>query len=100
MTTEELERDLQSLAEPRETDEHLRLAVRARLGKQLLARPPRRIRPARGIRWTAVAAARDRSCDRCNQLAGRSRPAVRGRRGDHPSCASGDHVAGERQSRT
>lgn len=57
MTTEKLERDLQSLAEPREADEHLRLAIRARLGEQLLARPSRRIRPARGVRWAPVAAA-------------------------------------------
>ena len=40
MTTEELERDLEMLAEPREADERLRLTIRARLGEQInLARP-------------------------------------------------------------
>jgi hypothetical protein len=57
MTTEQLERDLESLAQPREDDERLRLATRAHLGEQLLARPARPVRPARRFRWAAVAAA-------------------------------------------
>ena len=100
MTTEELERDLKTLAEPREADERLRLAIRARLGEQLLARPPRRIRPARGIGWAAVAAAAIAAAIVAISWPGRIRRAVRRRRGDHPSCASGDHVAGERNRRT
>jgi hypothetical protein len=57
MTTEELERDLTMLAEPREDDERLRLAIRARLGEQVLARPRRRVRPWVASGWAAVAAA-------------------------------------------
>jgi hypothetical protein len=57
MTTEELERDLQRLAEPREADERLRLAIRARLGEQMLARPRRRLKPRVGFGWAASAAA-------------------------------------------
>lgn len=57
MTTEELERDLQLLAEPREADERLRLAIRARLGEQMLARPRRRPKPRLGFGWAAAAAA-------------------------------------------
>jgi hypothetical protein len=57
MTTEQLERDLESLAEPREDDERLRLATRAHLGEQLLARPARPVRPVRRFGWAAVAAA-------------------------------------------
>ena len=57
MTTEELERDLKMLAEPREADERLRLAIRAQLGEQLLARPRHRPRPWRGFGWAAVASA-------------------------------------------
>ena len=57
MTTEQLERDLQLLAEPREADESLRLAIQARLGEQMLVRPRRRLRPRLGFGWAAAAAA-------------------------------------------
>ena len=57
MTTEELERDLMMLAEPRESDEPLRRATRARLGEQMLVRPRRRPRPRIGLGGAAVAAA-------------------------------------------
>jgi hypothetical protein len=57
MTTEELERDLNMLSEPREADERLRLEIRARLGEQMLVRPRRRRRPWLGFGWSAVAAA-------------------------------------------
>jgi hypothetical protein len=57
MTTEELERDLEMLAGPREGDERLQLAIRARLGERMLVRPHRRFKPARGLGWAAVAAA-------------------------------------------
>ena len=57
MTTEELERDLERLAEPREGDERLRRATRARLQEQMLARPSRRRKPRLGLGWAAVAAA-------------------------------------------
>lgn len=57
MTTEELERDLEMLAEPREADERLRLAIRARLGEQMLVRPRRRPGRWLGFGWAAVAAA-------------------------------------------
>ena len=54
MTTDELERDLKTLAEPQADDERLRLAIRATLGEQLQARPktrsphPSRARIGRG----------------------------------------------------
>jgi hypothetical protein len=57
MTTEELERDLKMLSEPREADERLRLAIRARLGEQMLVRPRRRLRPRLGFGGAAVVAA-------------------------------------------
>jgi hypothetical protein len=57
MTTDELERDLERLAAPREADDDLRLAIRARLDEQLLARPRRRRRPSPRLGWAAVAAA-------------------------------------------
>jgi hypothetical protein len=57
MTTEELERDLELLAQPRESDERLRLAIQARLGEQMLIRPRRRPRPRLRLRWVAAAAA-------------------------------------------
>jgi hypothetical protein len=57
MTTEELERDLKMLAEPRELDERLRHAIRAQLGEQTLVRPDRRPRPGLGFGLAAVAAA-------------------------------------------
>jgi hypothetical protein len=56
MTTEELERDLHLLAEPRQADERLRLAIRARLGEQMLAGPRRHRKPRRGFGWAAAAA--------------------------------------------
>jgi len=55
MTTDELERDLKTLAEPQTDDEHLRLAIRATLGDQLQARPKTR-RTARLVLGSAVAA--------------------------------------------
>jgi len=57
MTTEELERDLRTLAEPREADDRLRLAIRTRLGEQMLVRPRRRPRPWVGFGWAAGVAA-------------------------------------------
>jgi hypothetical protein len=58
MTTEELERDLMALAEPRESDESLRWATRARLAEQMRARPKRRrrLRIATGVATAAAAA--------------------------------------------
>jgi hypothetical protein len=56
MTTEEIERDLEMLAAPREGEEGLRLAIRASLGEQMLVRPRRRFTPTRGLGWAAVAA--------------------------------------------
>jgi hypothetical protein len=44
MTTDELERDLKTLAEPQADDERLRLAIRATLGEQLQRRPKLRRR--------------------------------------------------------
>jgi hypothetical protein len=44
MTTEQLERELRKLAEPRVTDERLRRATRARLDERLLVLPRRRSR--------------------------------------------------------
>jgi hypothetical protein len=55
MTTEELERDLKMLAEPREEDERLRLATRALLDQQMLVRPRRRVRSR--LRFGSAAAA-------------------------------------------
>jgi hypothetical protein len=58
MTTDELERELKALAEPRAEDERLRLAIRATLGQQ--PRPQPRIRRHRmrlGLGAAAVAAA-------------------------------------------
>jgi len=59
MTTDQLERDLSKLAEPREGDERLRLATRARLSEQMLVRPLARPRHKRrlGFGWAAAAAA-------------------------------------------
>ncbi len=57
MTTEELERDLRTLAEPREADELLRHATRAQLGEQMLAPPKRRPSLRLSFGWAAVAAA-------------------------------------------
>lgn len=44
MTTDDLERDLRTLGEPRPGDERLRLSLRAALGEQLELRPRRRRR--------------------------------------------------------
>jgi hypothetical protein len=44
MTTDELERDLKTLAEPQADDDRLRLAIRATVGEQLQARPKSRRR--------------------------------------------------------
>jgi hypothetical protein len=62
MTTDELERDLQTLADPRPEDAKLRLALRATLSEHLQARPrrPRRTRLALGsvaLTTAALAAA-------------------------------------------
>jgi hypothetical protein len=55
MTTDELERDLKTLAEPQQADELLRLAIRAQLGEQLRVRPRRRVRTR--LTFAAAAAA-------------------------------------------
>jgi hypothetical protein len=57
MTTDELERDLTTLAEPQQADESLRLAIRAQLSEQLQARPRRRLRTRLAFGAAAVAAA-------------------------------------------
>ena len=57
MTTDELERDLKTLAEPRVDDERLRLAIRATLGEQLLRRPKGRRRTRLLLGAVAVTAA-------------------------------------------
>jgi hypothetical protein len=57
MTTEELERDLELLATPRDADEPLRTAIRERLGEQMLVRHRRRQRPRIGVAWAGIAAA-------------------------------------------
>ncbi len=57
MTTDELERDLTTLAEPQQADERLRLAIRAQLSEQLQARPRRRLRTRLTFGAAAVAAA-------------------------------------------
>jgi hypothetical protein len=57
MTIEELEHDLERLAEPQEQDERLRLAIRAELADRALVRPRRRMRPAVVSRWAPAAAA-------------------------------------------
>jgi hypothetical protein len=57
MTTEQLERDLEMLAEPRQDDERLRRAIRAQLGERMLVRPRHRSRSWRGFAWAGVAAA-------------------------------------------
>jgi hypothetical protein len=57
MTTDELERDLKTLAQPREADERLRLATRAQLSERLQVRPRRRLRThlALGLAAASVA---------------------------------------------
>jgi hypothetical protein len=57
MTIEELERDLELLAEPQDADERLRLAIRARLDEQMMMRPKRRPTSWFGLSSAAVAAA-------------------------------------------
>jgi hypothetical protein len=57
MTTDELERDLKTLAEPRPGDEHLRLEIRAALGEHLQAHPGRRRRSRLALGVGAIAAA-------------------------------------------
>jgi len=54
MTTEELERDLRLLAEPREADERVRDVTRARLGELTRVTQKRRRKPAIG--WAAAGA--------------------------------------------
>lgn len=57
MTTDELERDLKTLAEPQEADERLRLAIRAQLSEQWPVRPRRRFRTRLALAGAAVSAA-------------------------------------------
>ena len=45
------------LAAPREADEPLRMAMRERLGEQMLVRHRRRHRPWVGVGWAGMAAA-------------------------------------------
>jgi hypothetical protein len=56
MTTDELERDLRTLAEPQADDERLRLAIRATLGEQLQRRPKNRRRTRLMLGSAAVTA--------------------------------------------
>jgi hypothetical protein len=57
MTTDELERDLKTLAESQADDEHLRLAIRATLGEQLHGPPKTRRRGKLLLGSAALAAA-------------------------------------------
>ena len=57
MTTDELERDLKTLAEAQEADELLRLAIRAQLGERWQVRPRRRFRTRLVLGAAAVSAA-------------------------------------------
>lgn len=57
MMTDELERDLKTLAEPQADDERLRLAIRATLGEQLHGRPKSRRRTRLMLGSAAVTAA-------------------------------------------
>ena len=57
MRTDELERDLKTLAERRADDERLRVAIRAMLGEQLEAHPKRRRRTLWALGGAAVTAA-------------------------------------------
>ena len=57
MTTDELERDLKTLAEPQANDERLRLMIRATLRDQLHQRPALRSRRRLAVGGVAVAAA-------------------------------------------
>jgi len=55
MTTDQIERDLRTIAVPRDTDERLRDATRARLDEQLLVHPRRRPKVRIALGWAAVA---------------------------------------------
>lgn len=57
MTTDELERDLKTLAETRDEDERLRLAIRATLGEQLQRKPKIRRRSRIAVGSVALVAA-------------------------------------------
>lgn len=57
MTTDQLERDLKTLAEPQEADERLRLAIRAQLAERSQVRPRRRFRTRLALAGAAVSAA-------------------------------------------
>jgi hypothetical protein len=57
MTTDELERDLKTLAAPQEADEPLRLAIRAQLADRWHVRPKRRFRPRLALAVVAGSAA-------------------------------------------
>ncbi len=57
MTTDQLERDLKTLAEPQADDERLRLAIRATLGEQLQERPKIRRRARLLLGSAAITAA-------------------------------------------
>ncbi len=57
MTTDQLERDLKTLAEPQEADEGLRLAIRAQLGERQQVRPGRRFVTRLVLAGAAVSAA-------------------------------------------
>jgi hypothetical protein len=57
MTTDQLERDLKTLAEPQETDERLRLAIRAQLADRRQVHPRRRFRTRLALAGAAVSAA-------------------------------------------
>jgi hypothetical protein len=57
MTTDELERDLKTLAEPQEADERLRLAIRAQLADRWQVRPRRRFRTRLVLAAAAISAA-------------------------------------------
>ena len=57
MTTDELERDLKQLAEPKADDERLRLAIRASVGEHVRERPRRRRRSRRVLGSAVVGAA-------------------------------------------
>ena len=57
MTTDALERDLKTLVAPQESDERLRLAIRAQLGERLHVRPRRRVGMRLGIGSAAAVSA-------------------------------------------
>jgi hypothetical protein len=57
MTTDQLERDLKTLAAPQAHDEHVRLSIRAALGERLQPRPRRRSRKRLALGAVALGAA-------------------------------------------